>query len=295
MTSVDLDLFWANEHVWSETPWVETWPVDLYSLWFVTQGRVEVRIAGEEHVLTEGQWALWPQGQGRSIRSATESRWFSIGPKASLFGCLDLFEDLSLPAVWRCDEVDTDLARVLFIRLLTEWGDGKFITRRPSLFGSTFQAPEDVHAQWDQGKSLIVEGAARTILGLVWKSLDVGGGRTSERSRMPRWLRHSLQSMRKNPSIKPGMLAEHHGISPAHFRRAFHQFLEVSPQEHLTRLRLEEARRALILTELPISEVATISGFESPVHFSKIFHRRVGLSPSAYRSAGQNSLSDQAL
>jgi AraC-like DNA-binding protein len=294
VTAVDVDLIWANEHVWGRTDWVEVPPIAFPSLWYVTEGEVDVRVHEEEHRLPAGSWALWPADHGRSIRSRNPTKWFSLGVRARMFGSLDIFEDRVLPCVWQ-SPADADFALALFTRLLTEWGDGEFITRRPSHFSSALATPNHEHPPRDRGESLIVDGAARTLLGLVWQALDVGKSRAANRHQMPRWLRQSLQTMQKNPSVKPGMLADQHAVSPAHFRRTFQQYLGTSPQEHLTRLRLDEARNALLLTDLPIAEVATLAGFDNPVHFTKIFKKRTGQSPSNYRQTAQPLLTDRPM
>lgn len=49
-------------------------------------------------------------------------------------------------------------------------------------------------------------------------------------------------------------------------------------------LRISEAKRLLVQTDLSIEEVGHQAGFESLVHFSRTFKRNVGMSPSQYRN-----------
>jgi AraC-like DNA-binding protein len=78
-------------------------------------------------------------------------------------------------------------------------------------------------------------------------------------------------------------------LSPNHFMRTFKQVFQQTPYQYLTSLRLERAKRLLHQTELPITEICFLVGFDSPGSFSWLFHRRVGISPQAYRK--QNKLS----
>lgn len=71
-------------------------------------------------------------------------------------------------------------------------------------------------------------------------------------------------------------------LSPNHFMRTFKQIFRVTPYQYLTILRLERAKQ-LLHTKLSITEICFLAGFESPGHFSRFFHHRVGMSPQAYR------------
>lgn len=76
-------------------------------------------------------------------------------------------------------------------------------------------------------------------------------------------------------------------MSPFHFHRAFTQTFGETPLEFLTRRRMEEARRLLARTTLPVTEVCLEVGYESLGTFSARFRARTGLSPSAYRRSLQ--------
>jgi AraC family transcriptional regulator len=72
-------------------------------------------------------------------------------------------------------------------------------------------------------------------------------------------------------------------LSPNHFMRTFKQVFRLTPYQYLTMLRLNKAKSLLRQTELPITEICFQVGFESLGSFSWLFHRRVGISPQAYR------------
>lgn len=75
-------------------------------------------------------------------------------------------------------------------------------------------------------------------------------------------------------------------LSPYHLHRAFRQAFQETPHEFLSRIRVEAARRMLLDTELPVTEICFRSGFESLGSFSTLFRKRFGKSPRQFRSAG---------
>lgn len=78
-------------------------------------------------------------------------------------------------------------------------------------------------------------------------------------------------------------LAARVALSPSRFAHLFAEQTGRGPMEAVRQARLGLAARLLEATELDVSQVAAASGFASPFHFSRRFHRYAGLSPRAYR------------
>jgi len=74
-------------------------------------------------------------------------------------------------------------------------------------------------------------------------------------------------------------------LSPNHFLRMFKQFFHQTPHQYIISHRLERAQYLLRHTDQTVTEICFALGFESPGSFSWLFHRQIGSSPSAYRSA----------
>lgn len=79
------------------------------------------------------------------------------------------------------------------------------------------------------------------------------------------------------------ILARQAGISPQHLCRVFKETMNMRPLEYLTQRRLREAKRLLQRKEIPISEVAVLSGFPDAGYFSTVFKKYEGLTPIEYR------------
>lgn len=78
-------------------------------------------------------------------------------------------------------------------------------------------------------------------------------------------------------------LAEVSGVSEAHFARSFRQAFGIPPHRYLLTRRIEQASTLLRDTELPITEIAFATGWESLGTFGRTFHDITGMSPSALR------------
>ncbi len=76
-------------------------------------------------------------------------------------------------------------------------------------------------------------------------------------------------------------------VSQRQLSRLFRQYVNKTPVEYYRDIRLDRARGLVTQTELKFSEIAAASGFNSQVHFSRAYHQRFGLSPSADRIEGR--------
>ena len=67
------------------------------------------------------------------------------------------------------------------------------------------------------------------------------------------------------------------------FTRRFREETGVSPAQWLMRQRVEDARRLLETTDLPVDRVAERAGFGTAASMRQHLHTAVGVSPSVYR------------
>lgn len=73
-------------------------------------------------------------------------------------------------------------------------------------------------------------------------------------------------------------------VSEAHFARSFKQAFGTPPHRYLLTRRIERATALLRETELPITEIAFQTGWESLGTFGRTFRDITGESPSALRA-----------
>lgn len=80
-------------------------------------------------------------------------------------------------------------------------------------------------------------------------------------------------------------LAAAAGLSPFHFARMFKLATGVPPHAYITARRMEKAKLLLGASNLALCDVAAQVGYQTQAHFTGVFHRRVGVTPRAYRRA----------
>jgi transcriptional regulator GlxA family with amidase domain len=73
------------------------------------------------------------------------------------------------------------------------------------------------------------------------------------------------------------------GLAQRSFARRFQQATGMAPLEYVHTLRLEEAKHMLEAGEASVEAIANEVGYEDAAFFSRLFRRKVGLSPVQYR------------
>lgn len=92
-----------------------------------------------------------------------------------------------------------------------------------------------------------------------------------------------MAERRGDPALALPYLARRTGVSPSHLVRVFKAHLRTSPMRYLTDMRVRQARDLLARSSLSIKEIAFMLGFRDQLYFSRVFRRRLGLSPRAFR------------
>lgn len=81
------------------------------------------------------------------------------------------------------------------------------------------------------------------------------------------------------------VLAEYFGYNPKYLSRVFKREKGKGLSFYLTEKRVEKAKGMLSSGTLPVKEVALRCGFSDEYYFMRVFRKKTGLSPSAYRKA----------
>ena len=85
----------------------------------------------------------------------------------------------------------------------------------------------------------------------------------------------------ENPSLES--IAEHCGLSSSRFVEAFKEQMGITPHAYMTNLKIDSARILLKNPENSITDVAMQLNFSSGNHFSAVFKRYTGCTPTQYR------------
>ena len=79
------------------------------------------------------------------------------------------------------------------------------------------------------------------------------------------------------------LAAESSDLSRRRFNDLFRNYYHMTPNEYLTSLKIDYAKKLLLTEYLSVSETASLSGFSDIYYFSKVFKKETGMTPSAYR------------
>ena len=92
-----------------------------------------------------------------------------------------------------------------------------------------------------------------------------------------------IESNYQNPELNTESVAQEIKTSRSTLYRAFMRDLSCPPTEYIEKIRIENAKALLKYSSHSIKSIAYLTGFSSPVYFSQMFKRSVGVSPKEYR------------
>ena len=82
-----------------------------------------------------------------------------------------------------------------------------------------------------------------------------------------------------------GELAAISGVSRDCFEKTFKHMTGSTPHQYYTTLIVEKGAELLSQTTYTVAEISRLCGIEDSLYFSRLFKKKVGLSPAAYRRA----------
>ena len=86
----------------------------------------------------------------------------------------------------------------------------------------------------------------------------------------------------EDPSLNVQLLADEVGLSRVQLHRKVKALTGISTSEFIRNIRLKQAEKLLLDKKMNISQVAYALGFTNQTHFSTLFKKLYGLSPSEY-------------
>ena len=96
-------------------------------------------------------------------------------------------------------------------------------------------------------------------------------------SRLKEYVRANLAA-----KITMQKVADAVGVSQAFLFRGFRNTFGCGPYQYVLSERIAAAKRMLAYSEVPLVEIALMTGFSSHSHFSTVFSRQTGLSPTEF-------------
>jgi transcriptional regulator GlxA family with amidase domain len=96
-------------------------------------------------------------------------------------------------------------------------------------------------------------------------------------------IRHVAQLLSVNPSLRSSNLANAVGVTPSHLERLFRKQVGMSIGEFSLELRLQRAKQLLETTFRSLKEIRHEVAIPDAANFSRLFKKRFGVTPSAWR------------
>lgn len=133
----------------------------------------------------------------------------------------------------------------------------------------------------------LAQGFLQSLLAVLVQLLDDSGHGVSNEiirgSALAKELRGYIdQNYRQNFTLDE--LAGQFHISRYYASHCFAEAFSCSPMQYRTRRRIGEAQSLLTRSELSITYIAGLIGYDDPNRFSQVFSKMVGMPPSEYRN-----------
>ena len=116
------------------------------------------------------------------------------------------------------------------------------------------------------------------------EKIEVKGNNDALMERIMKCINESLT----DPDFNVEKLTEEVGISRAQLHRKMKEISGISTGEFIRNLRLEQAARLIEEDKINITQVAYSVGFNNQTHFSTVFKKHYGMSPSEYAETKRN-------
>lgn len=116
------------------------------------------------------------------------------------------------------------------------------------------------------------------------EQIQVKGNNDALMERVMKYMNEHLT----DPDLNVEKLTEDVGISRAQLHRKLKEIAGVSAGEFIRNLRLEQAARLIEEGQINITQVAYSVGFSNQTHFSTVFKKHYGMSPSEYAETKRN-------
>ncbi|MGW0827227.1 helix-turn-helix domain-containing protein [Streptomyces sp. NPDC002845] len=147
----------------------------------------------------------------------------------------------------------------------------------------TSMAATLIRAQDAGAGQLYAESAAEYLVAHLLAPLHSRPARSGALG--PRQMDTVTAYMRAHLADRIGLadLAREVALSRFHFLRLFSATTGQTPHQFLTGLRIETARRLLEAGDEPVGRIGLLCGFSTASHFTAVFRKQVGHTPTEYR------------
>lgn len=262
----------SREHQWKIKPHRHA---DLCQLLFVFKGQAELEIEGQLTRLDQPGIQILPALSIHGFRFSEDVEGFILTLAAPLVAHLQAQLGHSVNAL---AQAESYLAGAQ-----AEYLNSQF---------SALQAEYNGH---QPAREMLMHALVSVIL--VWVSRQVIQRRSAHQrpQRAREYLDGFIQLVEENyrQHVKVEELAHRLGISVSHLNGTCRELAGQPALQIMHERQLLEAKRMLTYTNMTIYEMSDLLGFSDPTNFTRLFRRRVGISPKAFRDHLKSDQGDQ--
>lgn len=241
--------------------------VDYAMLIYCTEGEGWCEIASQRYRINANQFIILPPDTPLSFGASENDPWtiywlHFLGSNASFF-----VDRASCPKA-------------------VEPGDNSRIQRRLDIF-------EELYATFSMAYTKDFMIYASMLLGTLLSSFillpqyrHISMVRHSDDSFSNRVIHFMYENVQRRLTLDE--IAKHFNYSASHFSMLFRADTGVSPITYFIRLKIQKACQYIELTNMRLSDIAHVLGFEDSAYFTRTFNKVMGMTPSEYREQESN-------
>ena len=202
-------------------------------------------------------------------------------------------EDVDVTHVYLTQDLVSDVATEVLGRQVEDVSLADVLRTDDPIMTAAVNAIAAEAADIGMGGALYVEAVARQlIIHLLRNYAAVRGpapGRSGQFTAAQRRAVVDFIDAHLHAALDLRTMAAAVNLSTSSFARHFKRSLGMAPYAYVMDRRLDRARRLLAETPRSVKEVAGICGFSDQAHLTRLFVRRYGTTPSAFRRAIGNT------
>jgi AraC-like DNA-binding protein len=163
-------------------------------------------------------------------------------------------------------------------------GEDQVVFTGQSILNKRWMVPDhEGRMQWYLSTKIPLRGKQGEIIGLcgLLRDLRSSSGEVQSYGRLAPVIEHINAHYRD--SVITETLAALVGLSVSQFNRKFREFTGLSPAAYILTVRINAAKAQLLHTERTVADIAEYLGFYDQSHFTRLFSKAVGQSPSQFR------------
>ncbi|WP_095181442.1 helix-turn-helix domain-containing protein [Pseudomonas sp. Irchel 3F6] len=252
----------SREHQWEIKPHRHA---DLCQLLFVFKGQAELEIEGQRTQLETPAIQVLPPLSVHGFRFSEDVEGFIVTLATPLINHLQAQLGDSVHALARAENYPAGK-------------DGDYLN---TLF-SALQAEYNGH---QPAREMLMHSLVSVIMVWVSRQAIVRHKASQRPQRQREYLNGFIQLVEETyrQHVKVEDLAHRLGISVSHLNGTCRELAGQPALQIMHERQLLEAKRLLTYTSMTIYEMSELLGFSDPTNFTRLFRRRVGISPKAFR------------